>query len=145
MNRLTLSRAARAAGVSRGELQAKIEAGELRSFEGMVLLDELVRVFPAARMDDSPEIQRMEQIKEAALSKPLPAESDSLGAAVERLRAELAVARAEATAYRSIIDTLTEKLVEIQDGCDERQRTLLQAVLSWLIGQLNQSQAKGER
>ena len=139
VDKLPLSRAARAAGVSRAELQAKIEAGELQSFEGMVSLDDLLRVFPSARMENSAQIQRMQQIKEAALTKPLPAESDSLAAVVDRLQGELAAARAEALAYRQIIDTMTDKLVEIQDSCDERQRMLLEAVLSWLIRQLNKS------
>ena len=129
---LPLSRAARAAGVSRVTLQAKIEAGELTSFEGMVRLADLVRVFPSARMQDAPEIQRMQRIKEAALNKPLPDDSPSefeaLRSTVECLQTELDQVRAESQTYRRIIDTLTDKLLEVQEGCDERQRVLLQKV-----------------
>ena len=141
---LPLSRAARAAGVSRATLQAKIEAGELTSFEGMVRLDDLLRVFPAARTKESPTIQRMQQIKEAALTKPMPDDSPSefasLRVKLEELEQELAVVRAESATYRRIIETMAEKLLEVQESCDERQRSLLQAVLSWLFGQINQRQ-----
>ena len=141
---LPLSRAARTAGVSRTTLQAKIEAGELTSFEGMVRLADLIRVFPSARLQDAPEIQRMQRIKEAAINKPLPDDSpsefESLRNTVERLQAELQLVRAESETYRGIIDTLTEKLLEVQEGCDERQRVLLQTVITWLFAQVNHSQ-----
>ncbi len=140
---LPLSRAARAAGVSRAALQAKIEAGELTSFEGMVRLTDLVQVFPPARMQEAPEIQRMQRIKDAALTKPLPDDSPSefeaLRITVADLQTELEQVRAESETYRRIIDTLTEKLLEVQESCDERQRLLLQTVLTWLFAQVDQS------
>lgn len=141
---LPLSRAARAAGVSRTTLQAKIEAGELTSFEGMVRLADLIRVFPSARMEEAPEIQRMQRIKDAALTKPLPDDSPSefeaLRTTVACLQTELELVRAESETYRRIIDTLSEKLLEVQEGCDERQRVLLQTVITWLFAQVNRSQ-----
>ena len=141
---LPLSRAARAAGVSRARLQAKIEAGELMSFEGMVRLADLVRVFPSAGVQEAPEIERMERIKHAALTKPMPDDSPSefqaLRSAVERLQAELKRVRGEAETYRQIIDALADKLLEVQEGCDERQRLLLQSVVTWLFARLHQSQ-----
>ncbi len=141
---LPLSRAARAAGVSRSALQAKIEAGELTSFEGMVRLDDLLRVFPAAQVKDSPTITRMQRIKEAALSKPMPDDSPSefasLRARVGQLENDLREAQTHAAGYRDIIDTMAGKLLEVQEGCDERQRALLQTVLTWLFGQIDQRQ-----
>ena len=141
---LPLSRAARAAGVSRTTLQAKIEAGELTSFEGMVRLADLIRVFPSARMQEAPEIQRMQRIKDAALTKPLPDDSPSefeaLRITVECLQTELELVRAESETYRQTIDTLAEKLLEVQEGCDERQRVLLQTVITWLFAQVKRSQ-----
>jgi CDP-4-dehydro-6-deoxyglucose reductase len=140
---LPLSRAARAAGVSRAELQAKIEAGELDSFEGMVRLDDLVRVFPPAQPQESAQLRRMRQIKDAALSKPMPDDSPSefasLRVTVNHLQVELAAARAQVETYRALIDSLTDRLIAVQDGCDERQRLMLQAVLSWLMGQLKRT------
>ena len=43
---ITLSRAARLVGVKRGALQKKIQQGELRTFEGELLLADLLRVEP---------------------------------------------------------------------------------------------------
>jgi CDP-4-dehydro-6-deoxyglucose reductase len=140
---LPVSRAARAAGVSRAELQAKIEAGELQSFEGIVRLDDLLRVFPRAKLQESAQIRRMREIKEAALSKPLPDDSPSefasLRVAVNHLHEELAAARTQVETYRTLIDALTDRLIAVLDGCDERQRLMLQAVLSWLMGQIKRS------
>ena len=48
---LTLTRAARLAGVARGALQKKIISGELRTFEGMVAPVDLLRAYPQIRMD----------------------------------------------------------------------------------------------
>lgn len=140
---LPLSRAARAAGVSRTELQAKITAGELKSFEGMVRLDDLIRVFPSARIRESAEIKRVRQIKESALTKPMPDDSPSefgrLRVQVDDLAQELAAVRARSEAYRRIIDTMTEKLIDAQESCDQRQRILLESVISWVLAQVKQA------
>jgi len=43
---ITLSRAARLVGVKRGVLQKRIREGELRTFEGELLLSELLHAYP---------------------------------------------------------------------------------------------------
>ena len=43
---ITLSRAARLVGVKRGTLQKKIQQGELRTFEGELLLSDLLQAYP---------------------------------------------------------------------------------------------------
>ena len=43
---LTLSRAARLAGVTRAELQRRIRLGDIETFEGEVVISDLLRVFP---------------------------------------------------------------------------------------------------
>jgi CDP-4-dehydro-6-deoxyglucose reductase len=144
---LPLSRAARAAGVSRKELQSKIEAGELRSFEGMVLMDELFDVFPPARFKESAQIERMQAIKDAALHKAMPDDSPSefahLLLTVEHLEVELARARSQAEDYRRIIDTMVEKIEEVQGECDQRQRILLGTLLSWMLTRLDDAGSRG--
>ena len=66
---LTLQRAARLVGVRRGALQSKIRSGELAAFEGMISVDDLLRVYPQARLDDNAGLERFEAIKDAAFAQ----------------------------------------------------------------------------
>jgi CDP-4-dehydro-6-deoxyglucose reductase len=66
---LTLSRAARLAGVSRGAIQGRIQSGELPTFEGKVKVSDLLRVYPSVEMDASPMLERVESIKAKATPK----------------------------------------------------------------------------
>jgi CDP-4-dehydro-6-deoxyglucose reductase len=67
---LTVSRAARLAGVTRGAIQGRIQSGELPTFEGKVRVTDLLRVFPSVVMDASPMLERVEAIKANASPKP---------------------------------------------------------------------------
>ncbi len=69
---LTLSRAARLVGVTRGALQKKVKDGELPTFEGMVAPDELLRVYPHAHFEDNTHLERLMQIKDSAFAKAHP-------------------------------------------------------------------------
>lgn len=64
--RISLSRAARLAGVKRGSLQQKIRAGELETFEGEIVLADLLQAYPDAQIKDSSMLDRVEQIMEQA-------------------------------------------------------------------------------
>ena len=66
---LTLSRAARLVGITRGALQSKIKAGELATFEGMVSAEDLLRAYPEARLEDNTAFERFAQIKDSAFSR----------------------------------------------------------------------------
>jgi CDP-4-dehydro-6-deoxyglucose reductase, E3 len=66
---ITLSRAARLVGVTRGTLQKQIRAGELSTFEGQLDLTELLRVYPQTKLEDSTMIERADQMIERALSR----------------------------------------------------------------------------
>jgi CDP-4-dehydro-6-deoxyglucose reductase len=66
---LTLSRAAQLIGVSRGNLQEKVRNGELAAYDGMVASDELLRVFPDLRLEETGAFERVTQIKEQAFGK----------------------------------------------------------------------------
>jgi CDP-4-dehydro-6-deoxyglucose reductase len=66
---LSLSRAARLVGVTRSELQKHIRRGELTTFEGEITTDDLLRVYPGVKLDDSGELERVERIKASALPR----------------------------------------------------------------------------
>ena len=69
--RLSLSRAARLVGVARGALQQRIQSGELPSFDGMVSLADLTRIFPDAGLERDAGFERIARIREDAFGKRL--------------------------------------------------------------------------
>ena len=60
---LTIPRAARLAGVSRGELQKHIRIGELETFEGKITISDLLRLYPVINMDKDPMLEKVAKIK----------------------------------------------------------------------------------
>ena len=64
--RISVSRAARLVGVKRGTLQQKIRGGELKTFEGELLLSDLLQVYPSTTIEDTSMLDRVEQIMEQA-------------------------------------------------------------------------------
>ncbi len=66
---LTVSRAARLVGVSRGTLQQQIQDGELPSFEGMVDIDDLTRAYPQLELEDNAMLEKIEDIIDNALKR----------------------------------------------------------------------------
>ena len=63
---LSLSRAARLAGVTRAEIQKRIRHGEMQTFEGQVAIHDLLRVYPSVSLEQSGDFERVEQIKAEA-------------------------------------------------------------------------------
>src|ERR1039458_5537717 len=61
---LSLSRAARLVGVARGALQQKIRSGELRSFDGMVSGEDLLRLYPEVELESDVGFERVAKIRE---------------------------------------------------------------------------------
>ena len=68
-NLLSLSRAARLAGVSRGELQKKIRQEDAKTFEGKVTVDVLLELYPHIDMDKDPVLERVHKIRSEAKPK----------------------------------------------------------------------------
>ena len=59
---LTLSRAARLAGVSRGELQKQIRELAFETFDGYRAVEDLLRAYPEVVIDHDPTLERVERI-----------------------------------------------------------------------------------
>ena len=113
---LTLTRAARLVGITRGALQSRIKAGELATFEGMVSAEDLLRAYPETRLEDNSAFERLAQIKDSAFSRrvrehvlPNPA---VLVARLTAMSRQLAHAREELDYFRGIVEHLQVKLRE---------------------------------
>ncbi len=66
---LSLSRAARLAGVSRGDLQRRIRNEGIKTFEGQIPVSTLLEVYPHVEMDRDPILEKLELIKTTAHPK----------------------------------------------------------------------------
>lgn len=112
---ITLSRAARLVGVKRGALQKKIRDGELRTFEGEILLTDLLHVYPQTQVEDSSMLERVGQIMEQAVNKVVrpaddAADSDALATRILALGRELATARREARRLAGVVNGMQRQL-----------------------------------
>lgn len=66
---LSLSRAARLAGVSRGDLQRRIRKEGVETFEGQLPVNALLKLYPQVELDRDPILERLERIKSKAQPK----------------------------------------------------------------------------
>jgi CDP-4-dehydro-6-deoxyglucose reductase len=117
--RISLSRAARLVGVKRGTLQQKIRAGELATFEGEIVLADLLQAYPDAQVEDSSMLERVEQIIEQATfinPEHIARRPDNvaLTSRVMSLSRELARHRRQLHGYRRLTAELADKLDALQ-------------------------------
>ncbi|MCF7985763.1 MAG: 2Fe-2S iron-sulfur cluster binding domain-containing protein [Thiohalocapsa sp.] len=66
---LSLSRAARLAGVTRADLQRRIRRGEIQTFEGEVAVSDLLRVYPSVSLEKTGMLEQVERIKADAVPR----------------------------------------------------------------------------
>ncbi len=66
---LSLSRAARLANVSRGDLQARLKDLDIETFEGSIRVTDLLAAYPDIDMDADPVFERVALIREEAFAK----------------------------------------------------------------------------
>ncbi len=139
MSRLiTLSRAARLVGVKRGPLQKKIQRGELRTFEGQLLLSDLLHAYPQTEVEDTSMLDRVETIMEQAVNKIIrPQEDkpdvDTLAARILSLGRELAKARQEARRNRELVESLKQKLAELSVDDGPAQGNAFSTLEEWFL------------
>ncbi len=113
---IPLNRLARLVGQPRSTLQQMAQQGVLRTFDGQVELDEVLRHFPDVALDNEAELRRVEEIKEKALLKP--AARPELPDAVvlhERLKSlsrEFAEARGKLQHHERVHGRIAGRLVE---------------------------------
>jgi CDP-4-dehydro-6-deoxyglucose reductase len=145
---LPLSRVARLVGVSRSELQGRIRAGDLATFDGQIELDELLRAFPDVKWQDDGEYEHVEEIKRKAFGKRimervLP-DKEVLAERLFELGKEFAAAKSLLIHYDRVLDWLDDRLVGLAED-DPESADALMAIRIWLRQQLDQAPNEAER
>jgi len=143
---LTLSRAARLVGVTRGALQKRIKNGELETFEGMVQPDDLVRLYPQTRLEDNALIEKLTALKDGAFARRireriLP-DPEVLAIRVAELGRELAEARAELGRSRAASGEFDSSVRALLAQLPPNSRTELENLLDRFRAQLQQADAE---
>ncbi|MFO7604054.1 MAG: 2Fe-2S iron-sulfur cluster-binding protein [Gammaproteobacteria bacterium] len=118
---LSVSRAARLVGITRGALQKRIRQGDLESFEGDVSLDDLAQLFPDMQIEDKSMREKMDRFIETALQRArykklseltLP-DSDTLLARVRSLSREIVDLQDKARLYQDAFERLNRQIQSI--------------------------------
>ena len=134
---LTLSRAARLAGVTRAELQKKIRRGDITTFEGEVAISDLLRVYPSVTLEKTGMLEQVERIKADAVPRSHDADAvlpdpEVLFSRLKSLSKVLEGKVAALNAAETLLDTVTEQLSALTDGRGDAQSDRLREMLAWL-------------
>ncbi len=138
---LSLSRAARLVGTTRGKLQKQVQDGEIASFEGQIRLSDLHDLYPQAVIEDNAMLDKVEEIIERARFKarsrtPLPTNTKSLLARASLLGDELALAKLDLSNYAIFIQKLKSKLNSLGETASPESQELLHALTTWIQKEL---------
>lgn len=115
---LTLSRAAHLIGVTRAVLQKQIAAGELPSFDGGVSTEDLQRLYPDLRLEDSGAFERITKIRDEAFGKRIRERvlpnQEILAQRLAAQSEELEDVRRHLAHYHDLIEALRERMEHIE-------------------------------
>lgn len=137
---LSLSRAARLAGVTRSELQKRIRRGELTTFEGEIAAGDLLRVYPAVDLEHSGDLERVERIKANALPKShqgdgaLP-DAQVLFARLKSLTRALVKKAAALEAAETLLAELEARLTAIAASATPDTAIRIREIQAWLTAE----------
>jgi CDP-4-dehydro-6-deoxyglucose reductase len=135
---LTLSRAAKLAGVTRSQLQETLRDSGLNMFEGKIAVGDLLSLYPEIDLDRDPVFERIERIKETARPKreysngwvPQP---DVLLARLKEMQSVLVRTKAALNRGEALFEEISQRLAEIGAGAEPATRTRLDTLRESLI------------
>lgn len=137
---LTLTRAARLVGVSRGALQKKIKKGDLPTFEGMVKPEDLLRAYPDTQLEDNAALERFTHIKDEAfmlrVRERLLPEPEVLAERLAGLGRELARTKGLVERYKTITEWLYDKFSEYEKSGGREVKNIMGPLKLWLRHEL---------
>jgi hypothetical protein len=137
---LSLSQAARMAGVTRKILQQHISCGDLSTFEGYVRMSDLRTVYPEVIGDRSGMIEKVRRIQDAAALKKcvdkIKDDPQRLAYELHKVGLEIARLQKEVESYKQLAAVTEERLVEMQEQCQSKEATMLSTLIGWHMNQL---------
>jgi len=127
---MSVSRAARLVGTTRGILQHKIRNGEITTFEGKIKVTDLLRAYPHVSLEDNTMLERVKKIKSEArprrhYSEDMPTPEVLINRLTE-LAKQLICTNNELQQQHEFNQQLLEKLAELMT-----QNPQLTALYQW--------------
>ena len=137
---LSLSRAARLAGVTRSDLQKRIRRGEITTFEGEVAVSDLLRVYPEVTLEQSGDLERVERIKANALPKSHQGDGalPTAQVLISRLKSVSEVLVEKATALdaaEAILAELDARLATMVESAAPETAVCTREIQAWLAAE----------
>ena len=136
---LSVSQAARMAGVPRRMLQQHIQEGRVATFEGYIRMSELHKAYPEANGDSSGMLEKTRLIREAAVLKDNEsrhADPERLASELHRAKIEIARLQQQVDSYRELAAETEDQLVTLQEQCHRREASMLGTVIGWYMNQV---------
>jgi CDP-4-dehydro-6-deoxyglucose reductase len=126
-----------------------IHDGKLSTFDGMVDMNELLRVFPGVQWEDDGEFKRVEEIKAKAFGKrvyerALP-DKEVLAERLYELGREFAAARSLLLHYDEVFRFLGDKLDDVAETGDAATPDAVAGLKLWLKRELEAAPSEAER
>lgn len=139
MIHLSLSRAARLAGITRAQLQSRIRRGEIATFEGSVAVSDLLRLYPNVSLTDDEPFERVERIKSDAHPKPNTGETtlpdpQVLMSRLHGLSQTLASQISHLEAANTLLEQIEQRLLTLSRLQPQQLRDGLLETHTWLDG-----------
>lgn len=146
---LPLSRVARLVDQPRSAIQRMIHDGQLTTFDGMVDMEELLRVFPDVRWEEEGDYKRVEEIKAKAFAKrvyerALP-DKEVLAERLFEMGKEFAAAKSLLLHYDTIFRFLPDKLADVAETGGEATRQAVASVKQWLVREMEAAPQDADR
>lgn len=143
---VSLSRAAKLVGLSRGALQKRVHDLELESFEGQVSLDDIQRIFPDAKIEDNHIIEDLEKIIEQALkrahgaklAKLLAPDSYTLAARLQAITKEHAHTKEQVRNFIALFSELESHIEQLATTSNKPH--LFEDLNNWMNDSINKIQ-----
>lgn len=146
---LPLSRVARLVGQSRSVIQRMIHDGEISTFDGMVDMEELLRVFPDVKWEEEGDWKRVEEIKAKAFARrvyerALP-DKEVLAERLYEMGKEFAAAKSLLLHYDALFRFLPDKLADVAETGGEATRQAVADVKQWLVREMEAAPKEADR
>ena len=144
---VSLSRAAKLVGLSRGALQKRVHDLELESFEGQVNLDDIEKLFPDAELEDNHIIEDLEKIIEQALkrthgaklAKLLAPDPHTLAARLQSITKEHARSKSQVNEFTQLFTELQSQISNLAETSSKPH--LFEDLNNWISDSINKIQS----
>lgn len=137
--KIGISKAARLLGISRSELNERLSAAGIETFEGDVDYKKVQCIAPTLNFGD-PITERIKRIRENPTRRvnghETKASKQDLMDEIGRLQSALRVEAQTALHYRQIIEDVAARLGEMQRSADPEEKDIGFEMCNWLRGRI---------